>query len=89
MLKFLVERTFFNHGENGFTLGEISLNGARVGYTVEDEDRHLELDGEKVYGKTCIPRGTYRVVVDFSHRFQKLHHPLAPIVAVCCTGIFF
>lgn len=78
-MKFVVQRNFFNHGESGFTLGEISLNGVRIGYTLEDEDRHLELDGKKVYGKTCIPRGTYRIVVDFSHRFQK---PLPHILDV-------
>lgn len=82
MKKFVVIRDYFAKSEGdkqGFTLGEIYLDGVRIGYTLEDEDRHLELDGKKVYGKTCIPRGNYRVVVDFSYRFQK---PLPHILDV-------
>lgn len=73
MSEFRVLRELFHHedGKEGFTLGGLFLGNARIGYTVEDEDRHLEIGGEKVYGKTAIPRGRYRVVVDFSHRFQK------------------
>ena len=39
--------------------------------TLEDVDRRLENGGEKVYGQTCIPRGTYDVVIDYSSRFKK------------------
>jgi hypothetical protein len=75
MAEFCVKRDFFasaQEGKEGFCLGEFYANGNRIAYTVEDEDRHLELPGtEKVYGKTAIPRGRYQLVVDFSHRFQK------------------
>lgn len=40
-------------------------------YTLEDVDRHLEDGGLKVQNQTCIPRGTYQVVVDFSPHFQR------------------
>ena len=67
---------------NTFTLGTFYVNGTRLGFTCEDADRSLEDDkdndgntidqGEKVYGKTAIPLGTYKVILSFSHRFQKL-----------------
>ncbi len=57
---------------SGFTLGTFSIDGARVGYTCEDQDRRLEEGGEKVFGATAIPRGRYRVILSFSGRFQAL-----------------
>ena len=48
------------------TIGELSVDGAFFCYTLEDRDRKLEDGGKKEYGKTCIPRGTYDVVVDYS-----------------------
>jgi len=73
-MEFRVIRELFNHGENGvegFSLGSWYSNGTRTAYTLEDEDRHLELPGtEKVYGQTAIPRGRYRIVVDKSARFS-------------------
>ena len=52
--------------------GQMYLDGALIGQTLEDPDRHLEDGGEKTYGDTAIPRGRYRVILTFSHRFQKL-----------------
>lgn len=40
-------------------------------FTLEDCDRYLEDGGEKVYGETAIPRGTYKVIIDYSQRFKK------------------
>lgn len=60
-------------GKEGYTLGALYLADARLGYTVEDEDRHLEVDPSgKVYGRTCIPRGRYKVIVDYSQHFNKI-----------------
>jgi hypothetical protein len=42
------------------------------GYTCEDEDRKLESGGEKIPGKTAIPRGYYRLTADVSKRFGRL-----------------
>ena len=48
--------------------------------TLEDTDRRLEINPEdKVYGATAIPRGTYRVKITFSNRFQK---PMLELLAV-------
>ena len=54
-----------------FTLGRLYLDGKHFGFTCEDKDRKLEKGGEKVYGKTAIPRGKYKVIVSFSQRFKK------------------
>ncbi len=54
-----------------YTIGVLSINGAFECFTLEDPDRRLESGGEKVLGKTAIPRGKYRVTIDFSQRFQR------------------
>jgi hypothetical protein len=50
------------------TLGQLFVNGAFECYTLEDVVRP---DGEKIFGQTAIPAGTYRVVVSFSNHFQR------------------
>lgn len=59
-------------GGEAFTPGELFYNGQHFAFTCEDDDRHLE-DGEneKVYGRTCIPRGSYKVEVSWSPHFNK------------------
>jgi hypothetical protein len=54
-----------------FTLGSLTVDDQRIGFTCEDKDRHLENGGEKVYGETAIPRGRYKVIISFSQRFKK------------------
>ncbi len=56
------------------TIGKLHVNGVEYCDTLEDMDRHLEDGGTKVYGKTCIPRGTYEVTIDFSPKYDK-HMP--------------
>lgn len=53
------------------TVGELSVDGEFFCYTLEDYDRKMEDGGKKEYGKTCIPRGTYDVVIDFSPKYNK------------------
>jgi len=50
------------------TVGELEVDGQFECYTLEDVVRGNE---PKVYGKTAIPAGTYKVTVTFSNRFQK------------------
>lgn len=41
-------------------------------FTLEDCDRYLEDNpSAKIYGKTAIPRGVYRVIITYSNRFKK------------------
>ena len=53
------------------TLGMLSIDGEPYCYTLEDTDRQLENGGAKVYGKTAIPRGRYRVTITHSQRFNR------------------
>lgn len=55
------------------TLGILYIDGVQFCFTLEDADRRLEEAPEgKVYGKSAIPRGTYKVVIDYSQRFKQL-----------------
>ena len=52
------------------TIGKLYVNGVDYCLTLEDKDRQIEAGGIKRQGETCIPRGTYEIIVDFSNRFQ-------------------
>jgi hypothetical protein len=53
---------------NGWTLSEWFVNGKKECYGCEDVVRP---SGEKVFGETAIPAGTYQVVNTYSPRFGK------------------
>ena len=50
------------------TIGEMFINGEFKCYTLEDVVRP---DGEKIYGETAIPAGSYRVTITHSNRFGR------------------
>ena len=52
------------------TIGKLYVNGIYSCETLEDKDRKIETGGTKQPGVTCIPRGTYETIIDFSNRFQ-------------------
>lgn len=54
------------------TFGTLRWDGRLLGQTLEDKDRFLENGGEKVYGQTAIPRGTYTLSLSYSNRFGKV-----------------
>ena len=56
------------------TLGTLFVNGVYQCATLEDVVRP---EGEKVYGKTAIPAGRYRLTITLSNRFK------APMPLVC------
>lgn len=58
-------------GGESFTPGELYVDGLRTCFTCEDEDRRLEKQGVKVYGKTAIARGVYDLEVSYSNRFKR------------------
>lgn len=47
-------------------LGEMWVDGSFFGYTLEDVNRKV-----KVFGETCIPASTYKVIVTLSTRFKR------------------
>lgn len=52
-----------------YTIGKLYIDGAYFCDTLEDTVRPK---GEKVYGKTAIPSGMYRVKKTMSPRFKKV-----------------
>lgn len=53
------------------TIGKLYIDGSEFCNTLEDYDRRMEAGGKKVYGKTCVPRGTYEVIIDFSPKYNR------------------
>ena len=49
------------------TVGKMYVNGVYECYTLEDAVRN----GTKVLGKTAIPIGTYKLIIDASTRFKQ------------------
>ena len=63
----LVRESFTNKS----TEGKLFINGTFFCYTLEDMDRFLEEGEIKIYGKSAIPRGTYKVKITPSIRFKQ------------------
>lgn len=61
------------------TIGDVYVNGEYLCKMLEDTDRDLNqqmtptvIQQLKIWGNTCIPYGTYQVVVSYSNKFKKL-----------------
>lgn len=59
-----------------YTIGELYVDGVKLCNTLEDTDRGLtaaddlkHIKAVKVYGKTAIPKGTYKVILSYSPKF--------------------
>ena len=52
------------------TMGELWVDGRGECYTLEDKRR--EPGEPKIPGKTAIPEGEYKIILDFSNRFQRI-----------------
>jgi len=53
--------------QNTHTIGKMYINGVYECYTLEDVVRN----GSKVIGKTAIPTGEYKIIIDKSVRFKQ------------------
>ena len=59
-----------------YTLGKLFIDDIFFCYTVEDKVRPL---GEKVFGQTAIPLGTYNISLTMSPHFGKVTPRLANV----------
>ena len=69
------------HLRDKYTIGHFYIDGVYVFDTIEDTVRPLvdiNKDGDfddvgegKIFGKTAIPEGTYRVIVNYSPKFKR------------------
>lgn len=61
-----------------YTIGKLYINGRFICDTCEDRDRGLTADdpmdvikAKKVYAETAIPKGRYKVILNFSPKFKR------------------
>lgn len=74
-MKFTLTR---NRKTNKSTIGMLRKDGIFICYTLEDMDRGLTdemplsyIKRDKVPGHTAIPKGTYKMLLTWSNRFQQ------------------
>lgn len=59
----------------GTTTGVLEVDGAQDSFTLEDQVRQvddLDVAEWKIPKETAIPRGRYRVILDYSNRFGRI-----------------
>lgn len=54
------------HRTERSTISELSINGKFQCYTLEDVERE-----KKIKSETAIPKGTYKVIINYSNRFKQ------------------
>ena len=65
--------------KDSYTIGKLFIDGEYFCDTLEDKNRDLNHDGdlkdageEKILNETCIPFGTYKIIINMSNRFKRL-----------------
>lgn len=66
-MKLNVQRTY--KGQS-YTIGDLFVNGTYLCNTLEDTVRLLTME-KKIPGKTAIPAGRYKVIVNKSPKFER------------------
>jgi len=61
-----------------YTIGKLYIDDVYFCDTLEDRDRDINKDGDlndpgetKIMHETCIPSGTYTVIINWSNRFKR------------------
>ena len=73
-MKLRLER---KHFKDTYTIGNLYIDGSFFSNTLEDKNRDVNKNGKfdngeaKVYAETCIPFGTYKVIVTMSPKFKR------------------
>ena len=74
-MKLLLKRIYFSPT---YTIGKLFIDGKYFADSIEDVNRDLNKDGDlldsgesKVYAQTCIPFGTYDVIVNRSPKMKR------------------
>lgn len=57
---------------NTYTIGKLYIDDEYFCDTIEDKVRILTCKEDKVYSKTAIPKGTYKVVMTYSPKFRRI-----------------
>ena len=64
---------------NDYTIGNLYIDGQFFCNTLEDTDRGLSdsqsllyIKAKKIFSKTAIPTGTYKVELTYSPRFKRI-----------------
>lgn len=74
MMKLTLKRTII---DSKYTGGELYINDEYFCKTLEDPNRDINKNGifdsgeSKIYGNTCIPYGSYNVIVNMSPKFGR------------------
>ena len=63
-MKLELNRVFIG---DDYTIGHLFIDGTSFCDTLEDIPRAI-----KIADKTCIPKGTYKVILNMSNRFKKI-----------------
>ena len=53
------------------TTSKLFIENEEECFILEDQDRKLEAGGKKVYGRTAIPRGRYKIEMDWSPKYGR------------------
>jgi hypothetical protein len=75
-MKFKLERPYLYEE---YTIGKFYINEKEFSDSIEDKDRDYNYDGDlddpgedKVWGRTAIPYGKYKVILTQSPKFKRL-----------------
>ena len=53
-----------------YTIGSLYINSTYFCDTLEDKVRNIPVEG-KVWGKTAIPEGEYKIILNYSPKFKR------------------